>query len=83
MIFSREKDPPSLSTPLIMAEEEIEIVWTFKYLGVIMDSRLDWGSHIDQKVIKAKRYLMMMYKGLGASWGPTLAITLWLYTRII
>jgi hypothetical protein len=48
-----------------------------------MDSRLDWGSHIDQKVIKAKRYLMMMYKGLGASWGPTLAITLWLYTRII
>jgi hypothetical protein len=66
-----------------MAEEEIEIVWTFKYLGVLMDSRLDWGPHIDQKVIKAKRYLMMMHKGLGASWGPTPAITLWLYTGII
>jgi ribonuclease HI len=83
MIFSRDKDPPSLSTPLIMAEEEIEIVGTFKYLGVLMDSRLDWGPHIDQKVIKAKIYLMMMHKGLGASWGLTPAITLWLYTGII
>jgi hypothetical protein len=40
-----------------------------------MDSRLDWEPHIDLKVIKAKIYMMMMHKGLGASWGPTPAIT--------
>jgi hypothetical protein len=42
MIFSRSKDPPTLPTPLIMAEEAIEVVDTFKYLGILLDNRLDW-----------------------------------------
>jgi hypothetical protein len=49
IIFSRSKD---LSTPLIMADEEIEVVYTFKYLGILLDSRLDWTPHIDLKINK-------------------------------
>jgi ribonuclease HI len=83
IIFSRSKDPPDLSTPLIMADEEIEVVYTFKYLGILLDSRLDWTPHIDLKIKKAKKYLMMLHNGIGATWGPSPAITLWLYTGIV
>jgi hypothetical protein len=39
--------------------------------------------HIYYKIKKAKKYLMMLHNGIGANWGPTLAITLWLFTGII
>jgi hypothetical protein len=83
MIFSRSKNPPNLLSPLIMADEEIEVVDTFKYLGILLDNRLDWVPHIDFKIKRAKKYLMMLHNGIGANWGPNPAITLWLYTGII
>jgi hypothetical protein len=83
MLFSREKDPPSLSSALHMCDEDIEVVETFKYLGVTLDSRLDWNPHVDHKVKMAKRYLMMIHQGIGTTWGPSPAITLWLYTGIV
>jgi hypothetical protein len=83
MVFSRSKDPINLPSPLIMAGEDIELVDTFKYLGIILDNRLDWMPHIDYKIKKAKKYLMMLHNGIGANWGPTPAITLWLFTGII
>jgi hypothetical protein len=66
-----------------MADEEIEVVDTFKYLGILLDSRLDWNPHIDAKIKKAKKYLMMLHQGIGANWGPTPSITLWLWTGIV
>jgi hypothetical protein len=80
--FSLQR-PPDLSTPLIMADKEIEVVYTFKYLGILLDSRLDWTPHIDLKIKKAKNYLMMLHNGIGASWGSSPAIILWLYTGIV
>jgi hypothetical protein len=71
MIFSRSKEPPTLPSPLIMADEDIEVVDTFKYLGILLDSRLDWNPHIDAKIKKANQYLMMLHRGIGATWGPT------------
>jgi hypothetical protein len=46
MLFSHKKDPPSLSSALHMCDEHIEVVETFKYLGVALDSRLDWNPHV-------------------------------------
>jgi hypothetical protein len=83
MIFSRSKDPPTLLTPLIMADEAIEVVDTFKYLGILLDSLLDSNPHIDLKIKRAKKYLMMLHQGIGACWGPTPSITLWLWTGIV
>jgi hypothetical protein len=66
-----------------MADKAIEVVDTFKYLGILLDSRLDWNPRIDLRIKRAKKYLMMLHQGIGASWGPTPSITLWLWTGIV
>jgi hypothetical protein len=83
MLLSKDKTPPDLPHPLNMADEDIELVTTFKYLGITLDSPLDWICHIELKIKMAKRYLMMIHKGIDTTWGPIPAITLWLYTGII
>jgi hypothetical protein len=83
IIFSRQKEPPTITIPLQMADEDIEEVNTFKYLGVVLDSCLNWTPHFDFKVKKAKKYLMAIHQGIGTNWGPTPEITRWLYTGII
>jgi hypothetical protein len=83
MLFSKDKEPPDFPYRLTMADEDIELVTTFKYLGITLDSCLDWLCHIELKIKMAKRYLMMIHKGIGTTWGPSPAITLWLYTGII
>jgi hypothetical protein len=83
MIFSTEKTAQTLSTPLLLDGHEIELVEEFKYLGVLVDRKLSWMPHILHKVKKAKRHLMMLHRGIGTIWGPTPAITLWLYNGVV
>jgi hypothetical protein len=74
----REREREALSR-----SRYIEVVETFKYLGVTLDSRLDWNPHVDHKVKMAKRYLMMIHQGIGTTWGPSPAIPLWLCTGFV
>jgi ribonuclease HI len=83
MVFSRKRDPPTLIEPLLMSNTEINVVTHFKYLGVTLDSKLCWTKHVKDKIAKAKKHWMLLHKGLGTTWGPTPAITLWLYTGIV
>jgi hypothetical protein len=83
LIFSRKRTKTNLPEPLQMSGVEVELVEEFKYLGIIMDSLLSWTPHINYIAKKAKRHLMMLHRGLGTTWGPTTAITLWLYTGIV
>jgi hypothetical protein len=83
MIFSRKRTETNLPEPLQMSGVEVELVEEFKYLGVTIDSRLSWTPHINYIAKTAKRHLMMLHRGLGTTWGPTTAITLWLYTGIV
>jgi hypothetical protein len=75
MLFSSKKQPPTLPSPLIMAGEDIKMVTTFKYLGVTLDSHLNWTCHLDHKIKQAKKYLMFIHQGLGTTWGPPPSIT--------
>jgi hypothetical protein len=83
VIFSRHKNPPTLPTPLLMNGIEVEVVEEFKYLGLILGSHLEWTSHITHKIKQAKKHFMMFRKGIGTTWGPSPAITLWMYTGIV
>jgi hypothetical protein len=57
VIFSRRKNPPTLPTPLLMNGILVEVVEEFKYLGLILDSRLEWTSHITPKSNRQKSTL--------------------------
>jgi hypothetical protein len=83
MIFSRRRNPPTLTVPLTMNGHDIEVVPVFEYLGVTLDSKLYWNSHIMNKTKNAKKHLMLLHRGIGSTWGTSPAITLWFYTGIV
>lgn len=69
VIFSRRifEEPRRL----IVDETEIQYSDTVRYLGVTLDSRLDFGNHVSDKLKKAKSLLFQLRNGVGRLWGPS------------
>ena len=42
--------------PIKIQDQEVEIVDTFKYLGVVIDNKLNWAPHVD-KVFKKTQFI--------------------------
>ena len=60
MVLSRKKSPPTPS--IVLQGETIELVSSFKLLGVIISRDLTWRSHISYIISKAKRLLGFLYR---------------------
>ena len=56
---------------------------TFKYLGVILDSRLRWKAHVDTKCQNAILVFNQIRRTTGKTWGFSPKIVHWLYTMVI
>ena len=82
MIISNKKDIPSLR-PLRFDNHEIPYVNSFKYLGITIDSKLSWKLHIQNKLNKAKKDLMVARRLVDKKWGLTPDKALWIYTAIV
>ena len=81
MIFTRKY---KFEKPEIWINRKpIEYVDTFKYLGIIFDTKLTWKPHIKQQSLKAKASLFIGRKMLGKHWGLGPKVTSWLYTAIV
>ena len=66
-----------------MGGREIPYSNEAKYLGVTMDSRLTWTTHVKEKINKAKRLLFAVKRCSGVIWGPKPKIMQWLYKGIV
>ena len=60
MIFARQK--VDLREPLKISNVVIERKTETRFLGVILDEKLKWNSHITQLKTKMSRYIGIMYK---------------------
>ena len=58
--FRKKKSVPI--TPIQMKGENIEIIDTYKYLGVTIDSKLNWSHHIDKVFKKSQSRLFFLRK---------------------
>jgi hypothetical protein len=71
VLFTRKmpKDSDYLKK-IIINDEQIDFSDEAKYLGVVLDSKLTWNSHIKAKVIKAKRLLFAIKNSIAKTVGP-------------
>ena len=90
IVFSPSKTKAMLFTrsrkyklkPIYLGDSEIDYVSTFKYLGVTIDNKLTWNTHIDNVISKAKRVMMACINLLGKDWGLTPARAKWAWETL-
>ena len=62
IIFNKAKQITSYPNKLLVSGQQVEFSTTTKYLGVHLDHKLLWTTHITQALKKAKAYLFMILK---------------------
>lgn len=61
----------------------LEFSKNVKYLGIILDAKLNWNLHLDQAVQKATTALWVSRKTFGMKWGLKPKMISWIYSAII
>ena len=69
--------------PLFLYGQELKYVDTVDHLGIRIDSRLSWNSHLDNKIMKTKRCMLMCRNVLSKMYEPKPLYMRWLYTSVI
>lgn len=79
--FTRRKKntliQPSLDGVRIPFSEEV------KHLGVTLDKKLNWNSHLDKVITKGTNALWVCSKALGKTWGLRPNMVHWIYSAIV
>ena len=82
-MFFHRKNNWKTPKKLEMSGVQLEYVESTKYLGQILDSRLNFSKHIEYKIKKAKNHLFMFRNAITSYYGPTPRCMKWGYTGII
>lgn len=69
--------------PLCFFGSEVCVTDQVKYLGVILDSKLNWSAHIDFRIKKACMAFGQCRRTIGKSWGLKPKYIYWIYTAIV
>ena len=70
-------------TPLSLGGKTLSLEKETKYLGVTIDHKLTWSSHINNKLNQARKVLFLIKSTAGKLWGPNPAIMHWAYTSMV
>jgi hypothetical protein len=71
------------SGPLILHDKELQMLDEVKYLGVILDSILNWNQHLQKIIRKKQTTFAVVICTYGKTWGLRPNMVHWLYTRVI
>ena len=80
VFFSRSKKTPTLH--LKMDGKVLPYTDSAVYLGVTLDRKMHWQTHINNKLQKAKRRLMQISNTTRHTWGPRPKLMKWSYTGV-
>ena len=82
VLFTR-KYKPVIPQELNMGGVSIPFSDSVRYLGVTLDRKLFWKSHLDAKIKVAKFKLMRIRSAMGKLWGSNPLMMRWLYTGCV
>ncbi|XP_018396943.1 PREDICTED: uncharacterized protein LOC108775154 [Cyphomyrmex costatus] len=82
MIFTRKYKPEPIET-LRLWGKEINYVNSVKYLGVLLDPKLSWKPHLEEKRKKFYTSMWACRRAMGKNWGLNLRTALWLYKMVL
>ena len=63
--------------------QPVQYVDQVRYLGLILDKRLNWTAHLDHKLKANKKFLHKMIKIAKTAWGPKPHLMRWTWTCVI
>jgi hypothetical protein len=69
--------------PLTLHGKELQMLGEIKYLGVTLDSKLNWNQHLQKIIRKAQTTFAVVRRIFGKKWGLRPSMVHWLYTRVI
>jgi len=83
MVLFTRKRILTVMKPILFFGNELTRTDQFKYLGIILDSKLTWKDNLQYKCKKAVALSWQCRRIVGKTWGITPKIAHWIYTRII
>lgn len=67
----------------ILFNETLKLSKDVKYLGVTLDSKLNWNTHVENKINSGHKILNQCRRMVGKQWGIKPKIMRWLYTMVV
>lgn len=83
LVLFTKKRKIGRAEPVKLDNQELETVKEVKYLGVTLDSKLTFSTHISNTCSKAKMAMMQCKSVIGRTWDMKPAMALWIYKAII
>lgn len=63
--------------------KELQLSSEVKYLGLLLDTKLNFTTHLEKITIKATRALWACRQMTGKTWGLKPGMILWMYTKVV
>ena len=82
VLFTRRRSIPQFKLPAIDGTF-LKLSDKAKYLGIVLDRRLNWKANVCERVKKATCAMYTCNKIIGKKWGPNPKTILWLYTAVV
>jgi len=82
MLFTRKYKVEQIK-PITLFGQCLTLNYQVKYLGVILDPKLNWKLHLEAKCRKATIAFHQVRRIAGVTWGMTPRVIHWLYTAVI
>jgi hypothetical protein len=79
VLFTNKKKLVGVKKPILFGTE-LHLKNQVKFLGVILDEKLIWNSHIDHRMQKATIVSRQCRRAIGKTWGLKAKVVYWVYT---
>ena len=72
-----------IDTPITLDGHALSYSSEVRYLGVILDQKLNWVKHVDHVTSKATSSLHTARRAIGKSWGLSAKTSKWIYQSVV